>query len=89
MIATDHAVQNSTDPVDTLRVMRDKHFVELVDDLGSDREGSAIRCTDDKSDNDGDKEGEEDAEDQRLDCGQNQKTPRAPNAKYFNFELIY
>ena len=86
LIATDHAVQNSTDPVDTSGVMRDRRPVEPVDDLGSDREGSPIRRTDDESDGDGDKEGEEDAEDQRLDRRQKQKTPRVPNARYFNFK---
>lgn len=84
MIATDHAVQNSTDPVDTLRVMRDRRPVEPVDDLRLDREGSPIRRTDDELDDDRDKEEEKDAKNQKLDCKQKQKTPRVPNARYFN-----
>ena len=64
--------------------MRDRRPVEPVNHLGSDREGSSIRHIDDKSDADRDKEREKDAEDQRLDCRQKQKTPRAPNARYFN-----
>lgn len=84
LIATDHAVQNSTDPVDTSGVMRDRHSMDPVNDLDSDGEGSPIRRTDDESDGDGDKEEKDDAKDQRSDHRQNHRTPRIPNARYYN-----
>lgn len=48
--------------------MRDRHLVEPVNDLGSDRKGFSIHYTDNKSDSNEDMKEEEDAEDEKLDC---------------------
>ncbi len=89
LIATDHAVQNSTDPVDISGVMRDWRPVDPVNNVDSDRESSLVCCTDDESDGDGNREREDDSEDprpERPDHRQNQRTPRAaPNTRYYNF----
>lgn len=84
MIAIDHVVQNRIDLVDILGVMRDKRLVEPVNNFGLDKKGFPICYIDDNSDDNRDMEGEEDAEDKKLDCKQNQKTLCIPNARYFN-----
>lgn len=86
MIAIDHTIQNSIDPVDISGVMRNRCLVEPVNDWESDKEGSSIRRIDDELDNDRDKKREENIEDQRFNYRQKQKTPCVSNAKYFNLK---
>ncbi len=84
LIAKGNAVQNSTDPIDIVRFMKDRTLVEPVNDLGLDKKSSPILYTNNESDFDGNKEKQKDNEYQRLDNRQKQKILHAPNARYFD-----
>lgn len=89
LIATNHAMQNSTNLIDTLEVMKDRHLVNLVNNMNSDVKNSLVCHKDDKLDSDRNREGEDNSKDprsKRPDHRQNQRIPRtAPNTRYYNF----
>ena len=84
LIAKGNPVQNSTDPVDIARFIKERSLVEPVNDLGLNKEGSPILYTNNESDVDGNKERQKDTKDQRLDNRQKQKILHTPNARYFD-----
>lgn len=94
MIATDYAVQNSTNPVNTLDVMKNRRLVDFIDDIDFNTKKSPVSHTDNNSNDDGNRKIDNNLEDSRLEKAdldrQNQRTPRvAPNPWYYNFYIIY
>lgn len=65
LIATNHAIQNSTNLIDTLEIMKDRHLVDLVNNMNFDIKNSLVRRIDDKLDDNRNRESEDNSKDPR------------------------